>query len=265
MQPIDQIQLGSALLSITEPVLGHELECNHWHERDHVYTGFMTGASFFSGRRWIATHRLKDLRYPQQTSVADSIAKGSFLAIYWILAQKEHFAIKWAVDEFKKLKRKQGEQLPQENISTAFYRYCWAVSRDSNGVPAELVLEHPYRGLAVMMIDRNASVSHEQFEQFCKQQFLPSQMAHSPIAVSLCLRPRVLQENLPEFLSDISTETASTRYLLLSFLEEEPQLCWPDKFANVGLDMHGSGYGDVVYAAPFIPTIPGTTRYLDQL
>jgi hypothetical protein len=271
MREIPPIRLGTVLFSIVEPTLGHEVEFNRWYERDHFYAGCMVGANYFSGRRWVATRHLKDLRYPLDSPVTPSIDKGSFLVTYWTLAGERENVVNWSIDQVHALIKSDRMQPPIENISTAFYQYQWGVFREGeDGVPAELALEHPYRGLAVTMIDRDENISEHDFEQFCQHHFLPSQLQKSPIAMTLCLRPQPLPRAVPDsvspdYVSCVDEQVLAKRYLLLSFLEEDPQLCWPDKFANVGIDMQGSGYGKVVYAAPFIPTVPGTDKYLDQL
>jgi hypothetical protein len=68
-------------------------------------------------------------------------------------------------------------------------------------------------------------------------------------------------------------EGVDTRLTLLWFLEADPRECWDPYFT--GLDapvaaasMSGSaagGLGRVELVAPFIPTVPGTDRYVDRL
>ena len=55
------------------------------------------------------------------------------------------------------------------------------------------------------------------------------------------------------------------RSLLLYFLDETPERCWGDLFAPQGERLDAANLGQVAYAAPFLPTVPGTDRYTDEL
>jgi len=52
---------------------------------------------------------------------------------------------------------------------------------------------------------------------------------------------------------------------LLWFTEVDPREIWAESFAGGGQDVAASGMGRVELAAPFIPTIPGTETYVDEL
>jgi hypothetical protein len=56
-----------------------------------------------------------------------------------------------------------------------------------------------------------------------------------------------------------------TRLTLLWFLEADPRDCWEGYFADLETPVTESGLGRVELVAPFIPTVPGTDRYVDQL
>ena len=49
----------------------------------------------------------------------------------------------------------------------------------------------------------------------------------------------------------------------LYFCDQDPEQCW-DAFATLPDDFATHG-ARLDLAAPFIPTIPGTTQYLDEL
>ena len=63
------IKLGTLLFTMVEPTRGHEVEYNRWYEHDHFYSGCMIGPWQFAGDRFVATRRLKDLRYPAETDM----------------------------------------------------------------------------------------------------------------------------------------------------------------------------------------------------
>ncbi|MGW1926368.1 hypothetical protein ACWCQ0_45855, partial [Streptomyces massasporeus] len=55
-----------------------------------------------------------------------------------------------------------------------------------------------------------------------------------------------------------------TRLTLLWFLERDPRECWTEHFGDLESLGEGAG-GRVELVAPFIPTVPGTDLYVDQL
>lgn len=265
MNEIPEIKLGTVLFSIVEPKPGHEREFHRWYERDHFFAGCMAGPNFFSGRRWVATKALKSMRFPDATPVTPDIRKGSYLVTYWILAGTYKETLRWSVNQALQLHKQNRMQPPRENISTAFYRYAWGAFRDPDGVPAELALEHPYKGVAATMIDKTAGVSEAALSAWLKDEWLPGFMKDAPIAMTLCLRPEALPDDAPANVPRPSAAENERRYLLLSFLEEAPGAAWADTFTGFAGALAKAGLGQVVYAGPFIPTIPGTDKYADEL
>jgi hypothetical protein len=55
------------------------------------------------------------------------------------------------------------------------------------------------------------------------------------------------------------------RALLVFFLEEDPRACWKERFEPLGSALAATGLATLSLAAPFIPTIPGSDRYADEL
>ena len=93
------IKLGGALITLVEPHEGHQVAYNRWYERDHFYAGCMIGAWTIAGTRYVATRTEKAKRYPATSSFAPDTAKGSYLALYWILAGRFGDWIRWGTDQ----------------------------------------------------------------------------------------------------------------------------------------------------------------------
>ena len=51
----------------------------------------------------------------------------------------------------------------------------------------------------------------------------------------------------------------------LYFLDRDPRESWASLFEPFGPAQRAAGMGEVAFAAPFIPTIPGTDRYVDEV
>jgi hypothetical protein len=60
-------------------------------------------------------------------------------------------------------------------------------------------------------------------------------------------------------------EGVGTRLTLMWFLQRDPREVWQEHFAGLDEQIAASGLGRVELVAPFIPTIPGTDTYVDQL
>lgn len=60
-----QIQLGHSMITFIEPHRSEGLhEHNRWYEHDHAYAAMTAAPGCFAYRRYVATRRLKDLRFP---------------------------------------------------------------------------------------------------------------------------------------------------------------------------------------------------------
>ena len=95
-----QIRLGSLLFTMVEPRPGFEVAYNRWYERDHFYSGCMIGAYTLAGQRYVATRDCKALRLG---SGSIDLAKGSYLALYWILDGHHADWDAWAVKQVNDL------------------------------------------------------------------------------------------------------------------------------------------------------------------
>ncbi len=257
-----RVALGSVLVSLLEPARGHEVAFHRWYERDHFYAGCMVGPYFFAGRRYVATRDLKRLRFPNETPVIDDIARGSYLALYWMLAGHHTEAVEWAVRQVQWLNTND-RMLPERTQAHAgFYHLRFAISRDEDGVPPELALDHPFASVVMLMIDRAHGVSASDLEAAHREE-IAARLSGSPAALCLGLEPEPLPDNAPSYV--LRPTGLERRSLQLFFLEQPPAASWSSLFASQDEWLLSRGLGKVSYAAPFIPTLPGTDRYADEL
>jgi hypothetical protein len=247
-----EIRLGSMLFTLVEPHQGHEVAYNRWYERDHFYAGCMVGPWMFSGRRFVATRTMKDLRFPVDPPMFGDHRSGSYLAVYWVLADRhdDHFA--WALRQVRWLHEHERMFAQRDHIHTLLYRYRGAVHRDHEGVPPELALDHPFPGMAAVMVERTGAMDVPR----------PPLSPGSAVAMALTFDPVPLPPDAP--VSQPGLERLEQRELQLWFCDTEPEIVWPLVRAYAGA-VHASGAGTVLWAAPFLPTVPGTDRYVDQL
>ncbi len=61
----------------------------------------------------------------------------------------------------------------RDHVHTLLYNFEWEHRRDPDGVPVELALDHPYRGVVAVFVDRDASVSNEELWSWLRTEHLP--------------------------------------------------------------------------------------------
>ncbi|MGO8874822.1 MAG: hypothetical protein ACLQNG_03530 [Acidimicrobiales bacterium] len=257
------VQIGRMLFTLVDPNRGHEVAYNRWYERDHFYAGCLVGPWLFAGRRWVATRPLKDLRFPATSPFAEPVDAGSYLSLYWVLAgrEDEHFA--WARRQVFWLYGQGRGFSERTHAHTKLYDFEDAVSRNADGVPVELALDHPYGGLVVVCSEPAAGSSHEALVE-----------ATAPLVSELLQAPGMdlvsnwhfhVEEGDFEAPMELGSEGGTVdRLLQLGFTTGSPADVWPavHRYAEA---LEASGAGSVSFAAPFLPTIVGTDTYANEL
>lgn len=252
------VELGSMLFTLVEPSREHVRQYNRWYERDHFYAGCMIGPFNFAGRRWVATRDLKALRIPARSPVIAEPDAGSYLALYWVL--KEHHVDwnRWARREVKALIDADRMYEHRRHIHTQLYTYEWGVFRNDDPVPAELALDHPFAGLVVVW-GRTAE-ARTATEDWFRTAYLPQALPGTAAAMCLGFHPIPMPSGQP---SDVpSSDDDERRFLHLYFLDGDPRDAWT-MFA--GLPEAVGERAEILLASPFVPTIPGTDTYTDEL
>jgi hypothetical protein len=209
----------------------------------------------FAAKRWVATRDLKALRHPDPSPITSSKDVGSFLAMYWILKGHHDEWTKWGRRQVKVLIDADRMFEHRDHVHTQMYRYEWGVNRDADGVPAELALDHPWKGLVVVWSetdDRDAMLADY------RTKIVPSQIAGSGAALCLCFTPIPMPSGPPSGVQESSGDEG--RFLRLYFLDREPDAVARETFVNADAEA-----AQVALVAPFLPTVPGTDTYTDQL
>ena len=259
------IALGTMLFSLVEPHPGQAAAFNRWYEQDHFYAGCMSGADFFSGRRFVATRDLKEARIEgHKPPWANYRQSGSYLNLYWILQGRRDPALQWSVDQVRRLARQGRMGPPTDSISTGFYDYAFGLFRDPDHLPAELALDHPFDRIVAVIIDRAPGADEGDFEQTLRAG-LSDVLRDSPIVMSLCFRPLQLPPNAPRIAVPVPQEELNRRWLVLLFSGPESSDIFSTRIASLSQTLSGSGHGELRLAAPFRPIIPGVDDHSNQL
>jgi hypothetical protein len=249
-----EIRLGSALFTLVEPHRGHEVAYNRWYERDHFYAGCLVGPWLFAGRRWVATRVLKDLRVGAEPDLFGGLRRGSYLALYWVVDGKHDEHFDWALEQVRWLHANGRMFEARDHVHTLLYRYEWGCDAIGAGVPPELALDHPFAGLTVTMLERGGDVSVADLHTGWRRAGVPG--------LSLAFSPIPLPASAP--VTQPGLDRLDRRTLVLGFQPGAPDAAWPEHTAACERASAG-GASRVVWAAPFLPTVPGTDAYTDAL
>ncbi len=256
------VKVGSLLFTMVDPQRGHEVVYNRWYERDHFYAGCMVGPWLFAGRRWVAPRRLKDLRFPADSTIArPTVQAGSYVALYWIHAGHHDEHHEWGGKQAAWLYQNQRGFNERTHVHTLMYTHDWTRYRDADPVPLELSLDHPFAGMASVFIERREGVTQEEFDVWFRGQRLGPFLAGSPVASCSCWSP-IPQREGPMPIPRV--ERTHLLDLYLFFLDAAPEATW-DRFAALAREVDASGIARVVFASPWIPTVVGTDKYTDEL
>ncbi|MEU7658738.1 hypothetical protein [Streptomyces lincolnensis] len=258
------IRPGHALITMVEPHPGHEYAYNRWYEDDHYYAGAMAMPWMYAGRRWVATRDLQLLRRPEKSAIAEPVTAGCYLSTYWITDGRYDDHMRWTVAINKRLNRDSRVYRDRTHVFTAFQDHAATVYRDGAAGPRDFhALDHPYAGLVLQVIDAESPEQRPELLEWLVSRHLPKQLAGSPTALVTVFRPTPLPGDRMSYVKQV--EGIDTRLTLLWFLEADPRECWEAHFAGLEEQITGAGLGRLELLAPFVPTIPGTDKYVDQL
>lgn len=255
------VKLGSILFTLVEPHRGHQVAYNRWYERDHFYAGCLVGPGILAGARFVATKPYKELRQLPDTAITDDRSKGSYLALYWLERSQQDEWGTWGAKEVHRLHKENRMFAERDHVHTKMYRYRGGAFRDEDGVPPELALDHRFPGLVTIMLEAEG---RDATAEWLRDEYLPDAISNAP-STSMCLvfTPVPIPEGAPK---DIPRDpTDAKRLLLMWFADRDPADVWEGEFAQQAKALDATGRVRTLFAGPFIPTVPGTDTYTDQL
>ncbi|WP_436775875.1 hypothetical protein [Yinghuangia sp. YIM S09857] len=257
--------VGGALISMVEPHQGTEYVYNRWYEDDHFYAGALYMPWMFAGRRFVATRELQLLRYPDPSPIAEPLTAGCYLHLYWITPGHVDDHIRWSVATNQVLRAADRIHLERRHVFTAFQDFGGSWRRDVRGPRDFHALDHPYAGVVMEVLDAPEGGTRADLDAYLREEYLPwvHRTPENPIGQSVWFAPRPLPADKQPDVADIPG--LERRLTLLHFLDVAPQTCWGRRFAGNGERAEAGGRAHVRFAAPFIPVVPGTDRYTDEL
>lgn len=258
------VQVESMLFSVVEPAAGRAVEYNDWYERDHQFDGGLSGAGWISNRRWVATKRLKALRFPQGGAFDDT-SIGSLAQIYWRQQGYAHSAEEWARDQWVWLNDQNRIYSDREHVLSASYQWLSTRIQEGERVPLELALQHPFQGLVVLLIDDGASSGGDRAEAVANLERIASQTLIGDRAPILSTWELLRRPGQPAHRPPGTVIRGEHDVLVqLLFARADPEELWSD-VEQYAACVESETASKVVFASGFIPTIPGTTTHLEDI
>jgi len=258
------VKVGTFLFTMVEPHKGYEVAYNRWYEHDHFYSGCLMGPNVFAGDRFVATRRLKKLRSQTANDMTPDSTTGSYLAVYWWQKGTTEECNRWNVDNVNMLHKEGRMFAERDHIHTLLYDMRWSEQRDSKGCPIELGLDHGYPGIVVVAGDLNEGVTHDQWDEWFRQNWLPEAFAATwgpELVGSGTVIP--LSDDAP---ADVVRPAAGPRrFLQLHFLDHDPEQGWESGYANIADAINQSGLAQHVWTSPFQQTNFGTDDFTDEI
>jgi hypothetical protein len=186
---------------------------------------------------------------------------GSLLSVYWREESVTQASEEWALERWVWLNERNRIFNERQHAHSASYRHLSTAIHPGERVPLELALMHPFQGLLMLMVnegeqDRTAVIAG--LEQVAERALLADDL---PILSSWeLLRPPGQPAQRPP--GTIVRDPVDSP-LLVGFLRDDPEALWPRIRAFA--EALNATPTQISYAAGFIPTLPGTTTYLDEL
>ena len=257
------VKLGSILFTLVEPHRGHQVDYNRWYERDHFYAGCLVGPGILAGARFVATRPYKELRQVPDPAITDDPSRGSYLALYWISRDQQDEWGTWGAKEVHRLHKAERMFPHRDHVHTKMYRYRGGAFRDPDGVPPELALDRRFPGLVVTFVETADGGDRDATAEWLRDEHLPGALAGGSAAMCLVFTPVPIPDEAP---ADIPRDpNDANRVMLMSFVDRDPADVWEAEFSGIGKSLDATGKVRTLFAGPFIPTVPGTDTYTDEL
>ena len=152
--------------------------------------------------------------------------------------------------------------IPQ--VYTSFHTREFDAIFDPPPMQSLHALDHPYEGIVLEVIQAQSVETRADLVSWLEHK-LVSNSADAVPRAGQCIG-FVTTPNAPETVAHISKDPVDmqTCICLLWFLKQPPSEGWPGHFSGHERAIREAG-GKLLLVAPFVPTIPGTNDYVDDL
>ena len=257
-----EVKIGASLITMVEPHVGHDYAYNRWYEDDHYYSGVMAMPWAFAGRRWVAPTYLQAMRIPKDSAIANPVELGKYIATYWLSAGRYEDHLRWTVATNQRLLPDGRVYLERDHIFTAFQEFLGSLYRDEDGPRDIHALDYPYGGLVLEVIDAPEGSDTAAVMEFLEKDRAPLVFANG-VAMGVAFTPFPLPDDRMSYVKQV--EGLGRRVTMLWLTDGDPRESWDAAFSGAVEQAQKAGVGRTEFVAPFLPTLPGTNKYVDEL
>jgi hypothetical protein len=260
----NDVGIGGGLIGLVEPDPGHERIYNRYYEDDHFYAGAMAGPWVISGRRWVATRDLLASRYEPRRPLIEPPGSGCFLATYLHMAGHARDVARWGTTSMNEYLYPRGRGYSaRENIYTSYSTYEFATKRDPDSpLRPYHALDHRFEGVVLEILEPDRAMERSDVIAELKSHVVPGLIRGTACSLVLAFTPQPLPPN-PAIPKRRPVIGAGWNLTLLSLLDDSPRQSPPD-FARHARAF-AEGNAELRFAAAFLPTEPGSDRYIDEI
>ena len=256
-----------------EPDAGSEAAFNQWYGDDHFYAGGMSVPWIFAGRRWICPRTHQAVRVSADNTTFQPPQAGRFLHLNFFSQGHVDEAAVVLGDTIARLMgkgRMYVDTIPRRHVFSRLQPYAGAVyaDREDDGPLDVHALDHPFGGVVVEVLRTGPGQERAALVDWLLGEFVPARLGTA--RADMCLVS--LDAELPDAVAQKTSrvprtygEEADQRVTLLWFTADDPLEAWSDRFASHADGIRDGGLGVLEFASPFVPTVPGTNRHVDQL
>lgn len=268
-----QVHIGAVWVSVMEPEDGHEVAFNQWYADDHFYAGGMNLPGIFAGRRWVCPREHQSLRYAREDSPFQPPRAGRFLHLNLFARGQVEDTAGILGDTIARLAgegRMYVDAIPRRHVFSRLQPYAGVVyAAPHESGPLDIhALDHPFAGVVLEVVRTAAGRTRQALLDDLLRDAIPDRLG--PTGAEMCLV--CLDADLPEAVSRKTArvpsaygDAADQRISLLWFVRHDPGEGWADRFAPHRDALEDRGLGYLEFASPFVPTVPGTDRHVDEL
>jgi len=175
----------------------------------------------------------------------------------------DHFE-EWARPQVRELYAAGRGFAKRTHVHTALFDHLGASYRDADPVPIELALDRGYDGLVAVWLDgigRDAPTLAQELDR----ELVPRLLAESNVEIASAWTPCAGEnepKNVPMHLG--SRAGGPERLCQLFFLTGDVRAPL-ERFRSYTRAIESAGMAKLQLAAPLIPTVPGTDKYVEEL
>lgn len=166
--------------------------------------------------------------------------------------------------------RKFVDPIPRRHVFSRLQPYAGVVydDPDADGPLDVHALDYPFTGVVVEVLRTRVGHDRDELVRWLTAEFLPAQVA--PARAGMCLVS--LDADLPASVAQRTSRVPSAygddparRLTLLWFVTDDVAADWSDRFAPHADALAAGGIGELEFASPFVPLVPGANRHVDDL